>query len=109
MKYFSAIALILISSSQAIHLSKNKNEAPTEYLLPPHPLAEKPNQRNRICDAHSDQEGCELQIGAVNLVQKKKNEAPTEYLLPPMPLAEKPNQRNRICDAQSDQVGCERR
>ena len=58
MKYFSAIALILISSSEAIHLSKN--EAPTEFLLPPHPLAEKPNQRNRVCDAHSDQEGCEL-------------------------------------------------
>ena len=38
---------------------KKKNEAPTEFLLPAHPLAEKPNQRNRICDAQSTQEGCE--------------------------------------------------
>ena len=58
------IALTLMLSASAILLQKDavKKEAPAEYLLPTHPLAEKPNQRNRICDKHhpNNADGCSL-------------------------------------------------
>ena len=61
MKVFATFALMLSASAILLQKDAVKKEAPAEYLLPTHPLAEKPNQRNRICDSHHpDNEGCHL-------------------------------------------------
>ena len=63
MKLYIALTLALSASAILLQKDAKKAEAPAEYLLPKHPLAEKPNQRNRICDAHHpDNEGCKLQL-----------------------------------------------
>ena len=61
MKFYIAYTLMLSASAVLIQKDAAKQEAPAEYLLPKYPLAEKPNQRNRICDKHHpDNEGCSL-------------------------------------------------